>query len=236
MKKIIVSSLLAISMLALVACGGDTSTQPQTATTPTAPAQTTQPSNNASESVDADNTQAETESAGSHDIDYSFGDIFTLEDRGHQIEVTIGTDVSFIEIDLFIPGDNSSARRLQYYYQKAIIRVPVTLTNTGDVDASVSHFFAPMGSARIIYPFEVEGSMAGPWNRVALFSFFRSYGGGLGVADDPSDGDITCYEHTFLAPGDSIDRHIHMVYYGDGLYIFRVYPGGPINIGFQITK
>ena len=236
MKRIFVILVLAISALALVACGDNTSaTSSQTAATPTAP-QTPPPSNNVSESVDTGDAQAETESASSHDIDYTFGDTFTLEDRGHQIEVAVGTDVSFVEIDQFIPGDSSSARRLQYYYQKTIIRVPVTLTNTGDVDASVPHFFAPLGSARIIYPFEVEGSMAGPWNRVALVSFFSSYGGGLGVADDPSDGDITCYEHTFLAPGDSIDRHIHMVYYGDGLYIFRVYPGGPINIGFQITK
>ena len=112
----------------------------------------------------------------------------------------------------------------------------MTLINTGDVDTSVSHFFGSLGNARIIYPFEVEGSMAGLWNRVALVNFFRSYGGGLFRQDDPSDGDIICYEHEFLAPGDSIDRHIHMVYYEDGLYIFRVYPGRPINIGFQIIK
>jgi len=118
MRKIIISSLLAIFVLALAACGGDTSAPPQAASTPTAPEQTSPPSNNTTESIDADiaaSSQTPT-----------LGDTFSI--RG--LDVTFHPEIEFIQMaDVIALIQDADGNEV---HVDTVIKMPITVVNVSE--------------------------------------------------------------------------------------------------------
>jgi len=254
MKKIIVSSLLAISVLALVACGGSASTPPQTVATPTAPAQSeASQESTPSQNIGSNSGQFIATTMEFPDGYFTFGDTFTLEAGNVHLEVTIGTDFSFSTHDrryFPITDDMPSnmrrhAEQMNYYYEKDIAIIPVTITNIGEAPG-VGDFFTFLGGMRVINPH--EGDLGNShWNRQYL-SYINydpehviNSNPDLNLNRDRSYWDIVWswsdeLEGTeLLQPGETINRKIHIAYYVDGDYVLRV-SGGRAFLKFPIVK
>ena len=235
MKKIIVSSLLAISVLVLVACGGNVSnttttqqTQNTTAQTTSQPVQNETSASDTSQNVGSGNEQDASGQANTFEGYYTFGDVFILDNRRlGKLEVTIGEQASFL-FSIDSPLEEIDGRD--------VIMIPIRIENTGDGEAMLSEFFTPLGGMNYNYP---SGERVNHRDNVAINAHFRV----INVTDETNPRFVPNPDFTVGTPGgypyrlpigEVIHRHIYMLYDGDGDYILNI--TGGTNIRFPISR
>jgi len=109
-----------------------------------------------------------------------------------------------------------------------VIMIPVRIENIGEDEVSLGFFFNPTNGIRYIYPNGVQVSVV---EITALNTHFRISRNTY--IEDYIYASAGGYPYN-LEVGGVIYRHLHMLYDGDGDYIFNIIEG--TNIRFPISK
>jgi len=220
MKKLLFAVILGTLMMILAACGGNAPAP----TTTTPPAQTATPTptpDTATQDIIEDITEqledaqevagtAVTTPSGGH---YTFGDNFIIWDT---FEVTFGAAPSFTIVEM---TEAQRETRFGVFHHSDVVRIPTSVTNITNSNAAL---FSPL-TYRMMSAGEESPNMD-------AVSVARGWFIETGISNvSANDG---------VAPGETVDFYIHMIYTHDGDYVVTMEGGalGQVVFRFPITK